>query len=133
MKTITLKRVSTSGPDGVFGVLIADNIPFAVTLERPWRDNQRQVSCIPDGSYACRRVSSPKFGDTFEVTGVENRSHVLFHKGNTVDDSQGCILIGEQFEPINGKPGIAMSGKGYGEFMEMLRGRDEFRLIIQWA
>lgn len=133
MKTITLKRVTPSGPDGVFGVLIADNIPFAVTVERPWVDNQKQVSCIPDGTYMCRRVSSPKFGDTFEITGVDNRSHVLFHKGNTIDDSHGCILVGEQFEKISGAPGIAMSGKGYGEFMGMLKGINEFQLVIQWA
>ena len=47
MKTITLKRVSTSGPDGVFGVLIADNIPFAVTLERPWRAFKKERRIWP--------------------------------------------------------------------------------------
>lgn len=116
--------------DGTFGVLAWMGYPFAVTLERQWKNNEKGESCIPDGSYVCKRVNSPKFGDTFEVTGVPGRAAILFHKGNIDDDSHGCILIGEQFNPINGTPGIAASAAGFDEFKRLTAGRTEFTLAV---
>ncbi|MES0445013.1 MAG: DUF5675 family protein [Desulfobacterales bacterium] len=128
---ITIKRVSMLA-HGVFGVLIDnDGCPFALTAERPWKNNATSVSCIPAGEYTCRRVQSPKFGNTFEVTNVEGRSHILFHKGNIPEkDSHGCILVGEQFEKLSGKNAVLSSKKGYGEFMDLTRGIDFFVLKI---
>ena len=79
---LTLKRIA-SRPDGTFGVLLAEDVPFALTLERPWRDNRRGESCIPTGRYLCTRVNSPKFGMTWHVRNVPDRSEILFHAGNT--------------------------------------------------
>ena len=45
---LKLVRVTT-GMDGTFGVLIKDGVPLCVTLELPWRDNERSISCIPEG------------------------------------------------------------------------------------
>jgi len=129
MKTLIIRRVAT-GEHGTFGVLVYENNPFALTLEREWLDNQRMISCIPAGTYICKRVNSPKFGNTFEVTKVENRTHILFHKGNLEDDSHGCVLVGETFSDINEAPGIGASKKGYTEFMSILTHDEEFRLII---
>ena len=113
-----------------YGVLLQGEIPFAVTLERPWLDNKPNESCIPAGKYECRMVESPKFGKTFEVTNVPGRSAILFHKGNIADDSHGCILVGESFNPVLGKPGITQSGQGFAEFLSMLRMTDRFPLEI---
>ena len=113
-----------------YGVLLQGDIPFALTLERPWLDNQPEVSCIPAGDYICRRHESDKFGSTFEVTGVPNRSAILFHKGNIPTDSHGCILVGESFNPVLGQPGITHSGDGFSEFLNMLRMTDSFPLSI---
>ena len=126
-----LIRVSHT-EDAVFGVLLDFiGIPFAVTAELPWKGNLPQISCVPAGEYLCKRIISPKFGETFEMQGVENRSHILFHKGNiALQDSKGCILIGEQFELVNGKPGILQSGKGFSEFMAKLYYHDVFNLVI---
>lgn len=125
---LDLIRVGSS-EQGTFGVLRIGHVPFALTLERPWRDNEPNVSCIPPTQYICRRVHSPKFGETFEVQGVERRSHILFHKGNTIDDTHGCILIGEQFDGTR----LAHSGAGYTEFMQKMDGLNEFTLRIQEA
>lgn len=134
MKTLIIRRVAT-GEEGTFGILLHKDIPFALSLERQWLDNRASAgdvpgSCIPAGEYICKRLNSPRFGNTFEVTDVDGRSHILFHKGNLDDDSRGCILVGEQFEPVNGSNGIQASRKGYGEFMGLLTGEVEFRLII---
>ena len=126
---ITLKRISAN-LDSTFGVLIKDNTPFAVTLERPWLDNKADISCISSSNYVCERVNSPKFGETFEVKGVLGRSHVLFHAGNTEHDTHGCILVAEEFGKINGKGAVLDSKKGFNEFLSLLKGIDEFQLII---
>lgn len=127
-----IKRVST-GPDGTFGVLLFGGIPFAVTVEREWVNNQSNLSCIPEGAYTCKRVNSPRFGNTFEVTGVEGRSHILFHKGNVSNDSRGCIIVGEQFGIANGKPAVLASGEGFKEFLSLVEHLDKFDLLIEWC
>lgn len=130
MKTLTLKRIAEN-EDGTFGVLLDGNTPFAVTLEREWLNNQPMESCISAGDYICKRVVTPKHGEVFEVTGVKNRTAILFHKGNVEDHSKGCILVGEQFETLDGKTAILQSGKGFTEFLERLKGRDEFQLAVK--
>lgn len=132
LKKINLKRLSTF-EDGTFGVLLDDKIPFAVTLEKQWKDNKRFISCIPNGNYLCKRVVSPKFGEVFQVMDVPNRGNILFHKGNLEADTEGCILIGEQFETLNGRTAILQSGKGFTEFMDRLKDINAFELKVYWT
>lgn len=129
MRHIQIKRVAYT-IDGTFGVLLDGNTPFALTLEEVWLNNVRNISCIPKGEYICKRVNTPKHGEVFQVMDVPNRTAILFHKGNTIEDTEGCILVGEQFEPINGKMAVIHSGKGYGEFMTRLKDESGFRLTI---
>ncbi len=126
---LILLRVGQSDK-GTFGVLRYGDVPFAVTLERPWLDNQKSLSCIPSGSYSCHRVDSPKFGNTFEVQGVPNRAHILFHKLNTINETQGCIGVGEEFAGSYDCPAIANSKHGFEEFLSLLYGRYQFDLLI---
>ena len=119
-----------SNQTAVYGVLLQGDIPFAVTVERPWLDNRKGESCIPAGEYQCKRVNSPKFGNTFEVTGVPGRDAILFHRGNLADDSHGCILVGEQFNAVLGRPGITASKEGFGEFLTITSLTDSFLLEI---
>lgn len=126
---LDLIRVGSS-ERGIFGVLRYGQVPFALTLERPWLDNQPNVSAIPTGSYLCARVRSPRFGDTFEVCNVPGRFGILFHKGNTVDDTQGCILVAEEFSGTFDKPMIVSSERGFGEFLALLDGQASFELRI---
>lgn len=130
MKHFRLIRVAYIA-DGTFGVLLDEGVPFCLTLEREWNDNKRGESCIPAGTYICRRVQSPKFGDTFEVCDVPGRSHILFHIGNIEDDSHGCILTGEMYEKYKGKIAVLASGRGYKEFKERTHFLMEFELEIK--
>lgn len=116
--------------DGVFGVLTLNNQAVCLTLERPWLDNRQNVSCIPPDIYQCKRVDSPKFKETFEVLNVPGRSDILFHIGNTIDDSLGCILPGSKFGELKGKRGVLESGAAFFEFMTALAGVDFFPLQI---
>lgn len=64
------------------------------TLELPWLNNQKLVSCIPDGEYRIAVVKSAKFGTCVHILGVPNRTGILIHAGNTIEDTKGCILVG---------------------------------------
>ncbi len=137
LRDFYLKRIS-SYRDGTFGVLLDGHVPFALTLEPPWVDNQPYKSCIPNGEYLCKRINSPKFGDTFEITDVTGRTHIVFHKGNygryslhQTSDTQGCVLVGEQFAAFTPhKAALAASRAGFLEFMDRLKDTDEFNLTI---
>ena len=134
MKSLQLRRIAT-GKQGTFGVLKFQDLPFAVTLERQWDNNRPSVltiagACILAGEYICNRVNSPRFGDTFEVMDVPDRSHILFHKGNLDEDSRGCILVAESYGQLGGEVGVLGSKHGYNEFMNLMSQDDEFRLII---
>ncbi len=131
-RELVLKRIAHNG-NGTFGVLLEDGHPFAVTLENQWRDNARDISCIPAGTYICQRVQSPRFGDTFEVMAVPNRSYILFHSGNTEDDTRGCILLGKSYGSLKGKTAILTSRLTVQSFMKRLEGKDTFTLTIREA
>lgn len=126
---LDLLRVGQSSR-GTFGVLRLGAIPFVLTLERPWVNNEVAVSCIPAGKYRCERVRSPRFGMTFEVKQVPGRTHVLFHSGNTIEDTHGCILVGEEFSGTFEKPMLASSQRGFIEFMRCLDGVEAFELNL---
>jgi len=68
------------------------------TLENPYLDNQRNISCIPEGEYTVRlrlaRESGSKDYLHLLVKDVPNRDLILFHIGNTAKDTRGCILVG---------------------------------------
>jgi hypothetical protein len=72
--------------DTVFGVM---------TLELPWKNNEKSVSCIPPGTYDVEAITRASKGDyAIWVKDVPGRSEVLVHKGNSTSDIRGCILFG---------------------------------------
>lgn len=130
MKNFKLVRVAYI-PDGTFGVLKDEETPFCLTLEREWNDNKRGESCIPTGTYLCRRVQSPKFGNTFEICDVPDRSHILFHKGNLEDDSHGCVITGEEYGEYKNKVAVLSSGRAFREFKQRTDSIDSFKLEVK--
>lgn len=74
-----------STDQGTFGVL-AFGGQVVRTIELPWRDNLRQRSSIPLGTYQCGIVNSPRFGRVYGVRDVPGRSHVLIHSANLAGD-----------------------------------------------
>ena len=124
-----LRRIAYT-EHGTFGVLMDNGVPFAVTLERPWLNNRRNVSCIPTGKYLCEKYSSKKHPKTYQVKDVADRTGILFHTGNIMDHSAGCILIGERFEALDGVPAILSSKDGFNEFIQRLKGNSKFELLV---
>lgn len=85
------------------------------TLELPWRNNAREISCIPLGEYTCHDYHSARFGKTIAL-GVTGRTGILLHTGNTIADSRGCILLGSTVS----ESGIAGSRKAMDLFRSYL-------------
>lgn len=112
------------------GVLTAQGKRVCFTLEQPWRDNARDVSCIPPGVYELELRQSPRFGLTYEVAAVPGRSHILFHAGNTVADTRGCILPGLQIGDLNGQIAVLRSRWAMARLMELLQGHRPITLTI---
>jgi hypothetical protein len=88
----TFSKESTIGELFINGERICD------TLENSWQDNQRNISCIPQGSYKVR-LRLPRESGTRDyihllVKDVKDRDYILIHIGNTAKDTSGCILVG---------------------------------------
>ena len=75
---------------------------FGFSLERGWRNNERNVSCIPQGSYPIRLEWSNRFGaNLWEIHNVPNRSECKFHAANYWHELNGCIALGLGVSDIN--------------------------------
>ena len=88
----TFTEESTIGELFINGERICD------TLERPYFNNLRNISCIPEGVYPVRlrlpRESATRDYMHLLVKDVKDRDYILFHIGNTAKDTSGCILVG---------------------------------------
>lgn len=78
-----------------------DRLYECKTLELPWKDNQRNISCIPEGKYEVIVRDVPHRGKHFHILNVPGRSLILIHVGNYYSDIHGCILPGTVHLDIN--------------------------------
>lgn len=104
-KILELVRLSTSML-GTVGVFLDDGIPLCLSLEEPWLNNERSISCIPEGAYDCTWERHPQFSHAKRIarlSKVPDRSGILIHPGNTLDDIEGCIIPGKDFSIRNSK------------------------------
>jgi hypothetical protein len=100
METVILKRTHTNVFE-TLGELIYKGVVVAKTLELPWRNNTRRVSCIPEGTYLVIIRSNHKYGLHFHVTQVPSRSYILIHHANYYSDLLGCIGVGQEHVDID--------------------------------
>lgn len=125
---LTINRIYQD--DCTVGVMSIGREFRCYTLELSWRDNKRNVSCIPEGTYECEKHYSPTHGQCISVKHVVGRTHILIHKGNFIKDTLGCVLVGDSIKDINndGVPEVTSSTKT----LEKLLGRlpDQFQLVI---
>lgn len=91
-------------PEGTNGKLECEGKFICYTIELPWKNNEKRVSCIPEGKYFIRKRYSQKFKWHLEVVDVQNRSLILFHPANNaLHELNGCIA-----------PATKLSGTGLG-------------------
>lgn len=74
------------------GILTYDQNIITHTLERPWKDNETDISCIPVGVYRLAFTYSPRFERyMLEITDVPDRTGIRVHSANVVYELDGCI------------------------------------------
>lgn len=76
------------------------------TLELPWKNNERNKSCIPPGEYEVVPHTSPKHGKCFLIKNVSGRDGILIHTLNFANQTEGCVGIGMDFADIDKDGGI---------------------------
>ena len=114
---IDLKRFAYP-PKGTLGVIDYSGERF-YTIERPWLDNTVRISCIPEGVYNMGWRESPKFGETWQVQDVQNRTYILIHTANYAKEVQGCIGLGMGL--MGDRVAVSNSRKAVAKFEEMTR------------
>ena len=123
MKNVYLERFCYSDM-GTFGKLIFDDFE-CYTVERPWRDNIRRESCIPEGAYEIELGRYNKGGyPAYELVSVPDRSLIKIHIANTMDNVLGCIGVGEGLGFLKGKWAVTNSTKTHDKFMAAMDGED---------
>lgn len=98
-------------PNYVIGNLYVNDQFFCNTLEDQNRDLNKNgkfdglekkvagETCIPFGRYEVVVSMSPKFGRELPLLlNVPEFEGIRIHRGNTVKDTAGCILVGENKE-----------------------------------
>lgn len=84
--------------------------PFCYTLERPLfykgqtnkKDDKstktiNESCCINPGEYLLKWTFSPKYKrNMYTIVGIQGRLGIRAHSGNTIDDIEGCILLGNR-------------------------------------
>ena len=80
------------------GELFLNGERMCDTLENPYINNERKISCIPEGEYKVRLRTAKESGSRdylhLLVQDVPDRDWILFHRGNSAKDTSGCILVG---------------------------------------
>lgn len=112
------------------GKLYFDGEFYGHTLELPWKDNEKRISCIPKGVYEVKKRHTEESKYKYEhlhILDVENRELILLHIGNYPKNSKGCILLGNT-RALNF---VGESRKAFYKLMYDLGSFDKIELIIK--
>ena len=122
MLELIIRRTHMDTTNGTAGTLaVKGRFPFCVTLEKPWLNNQQDISCIPAGRYRITVTHSSHFGRSLPLVAVgASRAGIRIHPANLQQELLGCIATGEAFDFINGKPGISNSRGAFDELMAVI-------------
>lgn len=124
--TLTLHRIYL-GDAGTLGVL-------EIAGQRFWTLEDRagdfgKGCCVPEGVYTLEPHSGTRFKDTWALVGpgvahwptpeAGDREAVLLHVGNTLADTEGCILVGTGM--LLDRPMLLGSRQGFEVLRAILR------------
>lgn len=134
MKTLTLTRIAKRA-DYTIGRLEDENgVKICDTLEPTWRDYKGgelkvpRKSAVPEGTYPVVVTKSKKFGKYLPLlVGVPGFEGIRIHSGNTVNDTEGCILVGQNL--IKGK--VLLSRLTLEKLMRLIENEKRIFLTIK--
>lgn len=115
LEIIDIKRVKLQ--DRTLGSMVREGEIIAKTLELPWKNNERSISCIINGIYLVTKEQPIPADDPntpedesggrkprpyvhFRLHGIPERQGVLIHPMGDTKDSLGCIGPASRFIDI---------------------------------
>ena len=94
------------------GLIFIKGILLCRSIELRWANNERNVSCVPEGVYPVAIIQHPKFGECLQVSSVKGRSGILVHVANDAQkELRGCIA-----------PVFSLIGNGRGQHSKLALG-----------
>lgn len=135
MKTVQLHRDTDDGFQTLGRVYVFDKnkmIFKCKSLELPWKDNQRRISCYPTGEYVCEMTMSSRFKKMlYLVKDVEGRDGIRWHSANFFTQLAGCTALGDEHKDINhdSKLDVIHSGNTMKAFERLLNYKP-FKLVV---
>lgn len=101
-----------------------------LTLELSWKDNKRNISCIPLGNYKGEILD---YSSSFNyphiwIKDVPNRGGIKVHIGNKYNEIRGCVIVGDKWKDINNDniKDVVNSRVTLEKLLEYLEGSGEF-------
>lgn len=94
--TLQLKREIISNKATLGTLINPKGLEIAKTLELPFMDNKQGISCIPFGTYQCKKDNTGRYR-FWKILDVPGRKNIEFHNGNFATDTDGCILLGQSW------------------------------------
>ncbi|MBX2900266.1 MAG: hypothetical protein KF775_11480 [Cyclobacteriaceae bacterium] len=86
MELELVRRYKPEGTNGELKLVVCN------AIELPWLQNQRNVSCIPEGRYELQMRATAKRGQHLLVLNVKGRDGILIHPANDASkELRGCI------------------------------------------
>lgn len=137
MKKVRLQRLweDRNQTTGVLTVIDHTGQPVYASLciERGDRNNQKNVSNVPPGTYPLVLEFSPRFNcDLYELKNVPNRSECKVHASNYWKQLNGCIAPGVKLKDMNkdGYYDVTDSRNALSAFHRALRGTRRTTITI---
>lgn len=91
------------------GEMLINGILVCRSIELRWANNERNISCVPEGVYPVAIIQHPKFGECLQINGVKGRSGILVHVANDAQkELRGCIA-----------PVFSLTGNGKGQYSRL--------------
>lgn len=147
MKATIYRLPEIHGTPGVMVVTDGNGVFKArfTTGEDPWKNNEPMFSCVPPGTYQVDWVTTDKHPNgIYMLQFVKDRFACEIHNGDFFGDVnktnpvtnqpyisnvEGCIIIGQGFQTINGQDALLQSVNALAAF-NTLMGKAPFELEI---
>jgi len=111
---MNIKLFRLERKEAVIGTLTIDNRVICCTLEHP-------DLYVRQGNYPLVCEYSPKFDmKLWELKDVPDRTECKFHRGNTIADTEGCIIPGMYAGYMDGVRAVFSSGTALARIHELL-------------
>jgi len=130
MDTVVLTRYGST-PMGTFGQIVVNGFK-TYTVERPWMDNKRCISCIPGNRTYQMSLGTYNRGGypAWELLDVPDRDYIKIHRANHSDQLKGCIALGLRLGYVEGRWAVTSSHSAYTGFMAAMGNVTQAQIII---